>query len=129
MLRDYIRTYNTTIHGGIGCTPFERYQKTKDSVRIPESREWLDECFLNRIYRKVRHDATISINNSCYDVPMQFIGAKVEVRFRPNDMTSAFILSDDKQFPIRLTDKVANCHTKRDNSMAIDYAKAGTTNV
>ena len=60
---------------------------------------------------------------------MQFIGAKVEVRFRPNDMTSAFILSDDKQFPIRLTDKVANCHTKRDNSMAIDYAKAGTTNV
>ncbi len=129
ILREYVRGYNTTMHSGIGCTPLERYMKTKDSVRIPESREWLDECFLNRVYRKVRKDSTISIDSKSYDAPMQFIGAKVEVRFRPGDMTSAFILSGDKHYPIRLTDKVANCHTKRDNSMSLDYSKAGAEHV
>ena len=125
MLREYVRSYNTTVHSVIGCTPYERYQATKDSSRIPESREWLDECFLNRIFRKVRKDATVSIERESYDVPMQFIGSKVEIRYRPNDMTSAFILFDGDRFPIRLTDKVANCHTKRSN-LTIDYAKAGT---
>jgi transposase InsO family protein len=125
LLREYVRGYNTTVHSGIGCTPLDRYQNTKGSVRVPESREWLEECFLNRVSRKVRKDSTISIDSESYDVPMQFIGAKVEVRYRPGDMTSAFILSDGKHYPIRLTDKVANCHTKRDNSMALDYSKAG----
>ncbi len=129
LLREYVRGYNTTVHSGIGCTPLDRYQNTKDSVRVPESREWLDECFLNRVNRKVRKDSTISIDNDSYDVPMQFIGAKVEVRYRPGDMTSAFILSNEKHYPIRLTDKVANCHTKRDNPMPLDYSKAGAAHV
>ena len=40
-------------------------------------------------------------------------------------MNSAFILFDDKKFPIRQTNKNDNCHTKRNNLPAIDYAKAG----
>jgi len=44
LLREYVRSYNTTFHSGINAVPFERYQATKDNVRLPESREWLDEC-------------------------------------------------------------------------------------
>lgn len=29
MLKDYIRSYNTTVHSSIDCTPLEHYQKTK----------------------------------------------------------------------------------------------------
>ena len=125
MLKDYMRDYNTTFHRGIGSTPLERYQASKDHPRTPQSRQWLDDCFYNRITRKVRKDSTITIDNVCYDVPMQFISAKVDVRFLPYDMTSAYILFDDKKFPIRQTNRNDNCHTKRNNLPAIDYSRAG----
>ncbi len=126
LLKEYMRSYNTSLHSGIGCTPMERYLSTKDRIKTPSSREWLDECFLNRIHRKVRKDSTIPINSLSYDVPMQFISQKVEVRYEPNDMSTAFILFDGKHFPIRQTNRVENCHTKRNNTV-IDYSNIGGT--
>lgn len=125
MLKDYMRDYNTTFHRGIDTIPLERYQASKDHPRQPESRQWLDDCFYNRITRKVRKDSTISIDRVCYDVPMQFISAKVDVRYLPDDMTSAYILFDGEKFPIRQTSRNDNCHTRRNNPPAIDYSKAG----
>lgn len=125
LLRDYMRSYNTSMHSGIGCAPLERYQKTRSAIRMPKSREWLDECFLNRITRKVNKDSTVSIDRVSYDVPMQFISSKVEIRFLPDDMSSAFILSDGAHYPIRQTDKNENCRTKRSNTPSIDYSKMG----
>lgn len=37
LLRDYIRAYNTAYHSGIGCAPFERYQASKEHIRLPLS--------------------------------------------------------------------------------------------
>ncbi len=124
MLRDYMRSYNTTFHRGIDGIPLERYEASKDHPRKPQSREWLDDCFYNRISRKVRKDSTISIDKISYDVPMQFISAKVDIRFLPDDIDSAFILFENQRFPIRRTNRNENCHTKRNNT-AIDYSKIG----
>ncbi len=124
LLADYMRDYNTTHHSGIDQPPFARFQQTKDKTRPPKSREWLNECFLNRIRRKVRKDSTISIDTKCYDAPMQFISATVEIRYLPDAMEDAFIFSEGKRYPIRPTDKVANCHTKR-GKPSIDYSRAG----
>ena len=96
-----MRTYNTSVHSGIGTTPMERYQQTRSAIRSPKSREWLEECFLNRITRKVGKDSTVSIDKVSYDVPMQFISSKVEIRFLPDDMSSAFILYEGEHHPIR----------------------------
>lgn len=125
LLRDYIRSYNTTFHRGINGVPLDRYEASKAHPRKPESRQWLDDCFYNRITRKVRKDSTVTIDGICYDVPMQFISAKVDIRFQPDDMTSAFILFDDQKFPIRQTNRNENCHTKRNNLPVIDYSKVG----
>jgi len=125
LLSDYIRGYNTTFHTGINCAPLERYRGTCQSIRTPKSREWLDECFLNRIYRKVNRDSTVSIDRVYYDVPMQFIASKVEIRFLPDDMSSAFILYEGEHYPIRMTDRNENCRTKRNNPPAIDYSRMG----
>ena len=122
LYREYIRTYNTHVHSSIGCTPYERYQDTKTQIRQAKSSEWLTECFLNRIKRKVRLDSTVSIDKTSYDVPMQFIKQKVEIRYVPNDMSSAFIMFDGKRYPIRPTNKNENAHTKRNNGM-LDYSK------
>jgi transposase InsO family protein len=125
MLREYMRSYNTTFHRGINAVPLERYEASKEHPRKPQSREWLDDCFYNRITRKVRKDSTVTIDNVCYDVPMQFISAKVDIRYLPDDMSTAFILFDGKKFPIRCTDRNENCRTKRNNLPAIDYSRAG----
>ena len=127
MLRDYMHSYTTTFHRGIDTTPFDRYENTKQHPRRPLSREWLDDCFYNRITRKVRKDSTVTIDNVCLDVPMQFISAKVDIRYLPDDMASAFILFEEEKFPLRLTNRNENCHTKR-NNLTIDYAKAGGAN-
>lgn len=124
LLADYMRSYNTSFHTGIGGTPFERYRSTCSGIRTPRSREWLDDCFFNRVTRKVNKDSTISIDKVSYDVPMQFISSKVEVRFLPDDMSSAFILYEGEHYPVRRTDRNENCHTKRSNA-TIDYSKMG----
>jgi len=125
LLKDYMRSYNTSVHSGIGTTPMERYQQTRPAIRSPKSREWLEECFLNRITRKVNKDSTVSIDKVSYDVPMQFISSKVEIRFLPDDMSSAFILCEGEHYPIRPTDKNGNCRTKRNNTPSIDYSRIG----
>lgn len=128
MLKDYVRNYNTSYHSGIDTTPMTRFQNTCQNVRHPLSREWLDECFYNRIFRKVRNDSTVSIFNVCYDVPMQFIKMKVEIRFLPDDMENAYILYENTKSPIRRTNRNDNCHTKRNNPATLDYSKLGGNN-
>lgn len=121
---------HTKVRDGASKGKVERYEASREHPRKPLSREWLDDCFYNRITRKVRKDSTIAIDSICYDVPMQFISAKVDVRYLPDDMDSAYILYENKKFPIRRTDRNDNCHTKRSNLPAIDYSRAGgATNV
>ena len=129
LLADYVRMRNTSVNRDIGETPMERYSRHLDRIRSPKSQEWLDECFMNRIMRKVGNDSTVSIDSVSYDVPMQFIRMKVEIRFLPDDMKNAYILYEGKRYPIRATNKVENSRTKRNNP-SIDYSSSGgVTNV
>lgn len=125
LLADYVRKRNTTINRTIGETPMERYQKGISHVRIPKSKEWLDECFMNRVTRKVNLDSTISIDKVYYDVPMQFIRTKVEIRFLPDKMQDAYIFFEGTKYPVRQTNRSENGRTKRNNQNAIDYSKMG----
>lgn len=130
LLQDYVRKRNTSFNRTIGTTPMERYQQGIGHVRIPKSQDWLDECFMNRITRKVNLDATVSIGAVYYDVPMEFIRSKVEIRFLPDRMQDAYIFFEGRHYPIRPTNRVENGRTKRNNIHAIDYSKMGdSTNV
>ena len=80
---------------------------------------------MNSFLWRVNKDATVSINKVSFDVPMQFISMKVDIRFLPEDFDSAFILYEGQKFPLLKTDKNANCRTKRNNLPAMDYSKLG----
>ncbi len=125
LLADYVRMRNNSVNRDIGETPMERYSRHIDNIRLPKSREWLDECFMNRIKRKVYNDSTVSIDTVSYDAPMQFIGMRVEIRYLPGDMKNAYILYEGRRYPIRRTNKVENSRTKRNNSLCIDYSVNG----
>ena len=123
-LRDYVNMRNNERNRMIDCTPMERYRQHVDKIRFPESKEWLDECFMNRVTRKVYNDSTVSIDKISYDVPMQFIGDKVEIRYLPDRMEDAYIYHESLHYPIRRTDRVGNCRTKRKTPI-IDYSRKG----
>lgn len=124
MYRQYVRMYNTTGHSAIGEAPQQRYMRTRDAAARKKGIEEIERCFHNRIVRKVRKDSTISLDGKSYDVPFQFIGEKVEVRYMPSDMSGAYILRDGERHPISETDKNANARAKR-TAPAIDYEKLG----
>jgi len=121
----YIRKHNTTIHSATKETPLDRFRKTNSSIQTPKSSEWLDECFHNRVIRKVNHDSCISLDGTYYDAPMQFITMKVEIRYLPDRMEDAYILYEGVHYPIHPTDKVANGKAKRNNLPLMDYSKRG----
>ncbi|WP_312887397.1 DDE-type integrase/transposase/recombinase [Clostridium lacusfryxellense] len=121
----YINKHNITIHSSTKQRPIDRYKSDLAHVKAASDSEWLDNCFMNRVQRRVNNDATISIDKTPYDVPMQFIRQKVEVRYLPDDMDSAYIYFEKIKYNIRKTNKVENGKTKRKNPLNIDYSKDG----
>ena len=49
---------------------------------------------------------------------------KMDIRYLPNDTDSAYILYEEEKYPLRVTNRNNNCHTKRNNTPKIDYSKA-----
>ena len=128
-LAEVVRKHNLTINSSTGQTPMERFLATRGQIRVPESKEWLDECFMNRERRKVRNDATLSVQNTQFDAPMQFIRQTVEVRFLPDRLSDAYIFENGTRYPLKLTDKNANSRAKREDWPKVDYSKGGGAHV
>ena len=122
----HVRTHNTTLNSSTGSTPMDRFLASRSHIAVPRSPEWLDNCFMNRITRKVRADSTLSFFKTQYDAPTQFIGHTVEVRFLPDRMEDAFIFDAGVRYPLKRTDKVANGKARRENFPTVDYSRGGT---
>jgi transposase InsO family protein len=118
-----VRAHNLAKNSSTGETPTERFLAARGRIRLPKSQEWLDECFMNRVSRKVRKDATLSIQNIQFDAPMQYIGRTVEVRFLPDGLEDAYIYDGGIRHPLKKTDRQANSRVKRDSWPTIDYTK------
>jgi len=84
---------------------------------------------MNRIVRKVKNDATLSMLNKQFDAPMQFMRQSVEVRFLPDRLENAYIYDCGKRFPLKLTDKQANSKVKRENWPTVDYSRGAHAGV
>ena len=123
-LTTFLHTYNLTVHSSTNQSPMDRFLHTKEKIKLPMSKEWLDECFRHHLTRKVRNDSTVKINHILYDVPLQFIRQTVDIRYEPGQPDDAYVLFDQKKFPIRKTNKVENGKTKRNKELLIDYSKA-----
>jgi transposase InsO family protein len=123
MLTIHIREYNLTKHSSTGTTPMDRFLATRERIKPPQSREWLDDKFMHRLTRKVGGDATVKLDGEQWDAPMQFIGCTVDVRFMPGG--EAYIVSDGGRYSLRKTDKTANSKTLRANMPSINYSMTG----
>lgn len=89
--------YHKQIHSGIEEKPIDRYvaNASKIKIRTATTHE-LDTFFLNTITRKVKNDSTVSIGKTIYEVPVEFIGKKIELRFPIDKPDKITIYENDK---------------------------------
>lgn len=105
--------YHLVSHAGISCRPLDRYQVSLSEYPRPRvNEEVLEEFFLMEKIRRVNKDATISLNNLIYEVPVQYIGQKVQIRFRQDNPRELFLYDKDKRITaIKVVDARANGKT------------------
>ena len=128
-LAEAVRQHNLSVNSSTGQAPMNRFLATRGRIRAPESEEWLNESFMNRITRKVRNDSTISIQNLQFDAPMQFMRQTVEVRFLPGMLHDAYIFENGARYPLKLTDKQANSRVRREVWPTVDYSRGDHSHV
>ncbi len=78
--------YHRHVHSTTNQTPLDRYTAGLEHVR-PADAETLRLAFLWREKRKVRRNATISLQNNTYQVDRALAGQTIELRFDPFDLS------------------------------------------
>jgi transposase InsO family protein len=128
-LAEAVRKHNLSVNSSTGQSPMDRFLSSREHIPMPRSAQWLEECFMNRIIRKVRNDSTLSLFKMQFDAPMQFIRQSVEVRFLPGYLDEAYIYDQGRHYLLKRTDKQANSRAKRENPVTVDYSRAGDQGV
>ena len=124
-LSKWVARYNTTVHTSSGRRPLDVYSAEAALIRRARSKEWLDECFMNRICRKVKGDGCVRILQTDFDCPCSYIGQSVELRYDPTDLSQVTLCDGDVRVVCFATDRILNSKTKRQKpAFGIDYTKA-----
>ncbi|MFA9378825.1 MAG: DDE-type integrase/transposase/recombinase [Lachnotalea sp.] len=107
------KEYTNSIHSSLEISPKERYLRDIKQIKFVE-KEQLVAAFLNRTTRKVTATATVSVFNTEYEVPQQFIRKKIELRYNPFETSRLYIYHEGKKIaesmPVK---KVENTQRKR----------------
>ena len=119
--------YHRKVHSALKMSPLDKYLSQASSVKMVEDPEALRLLFLKREQRKVRHDGTISLQGNLFEVPPEFTGQRIEVRF-DEDLKEVYLFCEGKKIteakPVNMTD---NARVKRDNPALSfkDWEKGG----
>lgn len=100
-LRWLLDEYNISTHRGISDTPMDRYLADMPNVSIKTivSTE-ADHYFHHAIFRTVKKDSTVTVDNILYEVPSKYIGKKIEIRYPLDNPQDLRIFEDDNQIAV-----------------------------
>ena len=110
--------YHRKSHASLpkNMTPLDLFLSQQSAIRWVKDPAQLEHLFLVRDNRKVKHDGTISVKNRLYEVPANFIGQRIEVRFNDSDI---FVYQNGKPtvkaIPVNLSD---NAFVKRQRNIS-----------
>lgn len=105
-------------HGDL--SPTDVFISQQDRIKLAKDPLVIKEKFLIREKRKIKHDATFTINKVLFEAPQFLANTRVEVRYEPEWLDTVnfpvLIYEDDKSiakaFPVNYHD---NAHMKRKN--------------
>jgi len=90
--------YNINKHKSINDTPMDRYLADMPNVSmktiVPAE---ADHYFHHTIFRKVKNDSTVTVDNCLYEVPAKYIGKKIEIRYPLDNPEDLRIFEDNNQ--------------------------------
>lgn len=90
--------YHAKVHSGIGMRPIDRYQiSIRDYPRKRVDEESLEEHFLVTTHRSVGKDSTVSLNTVTFEVPPQYIGRRVELKFSQDQPGDVFLYDNGRR--------------------------------
>jgi putative transposase len=85
------KEYHKCFHYGIKTKPIDKWMdKVRQTPIKRVSQQQLDLAFYVSIKRKVKNDATVSVHSILYEVPHEFIGKNIELRYpqdKPHQLT------------------------------------------
>lgn len=75
--------YNRRVHGTTGQSPLDHFLSGCDNMRPVPRNICLEDVFLHRETRKVRSDSTVRWGGGFLEVPGEYVGETVDLRFAP----------------------------------------------
>ena len=108
--------YHQRVHSALeGQTPAERFAQRAVNLRTADPQTDWEALFLSRAPRRVRLDATFSLEGQLWEVPLHLRGQLIQVRFNPFDWRRVEIWWNDKYVgAARRCDKQLNSKTYTD---------------
>jgi transposase InsO family protein len=108
--------YHQRPHSALeGQTPAERFAQRAVNLRSATPQTDWEALFLSRAQRRVRLDATFSLEGLLWEAPPHLRGQLIEVRFNPFDWRRVEIWRENKYIgPARRCDKNLNAQTYTD---------------
>lgn len=92
-------------------------------IRTVNDPNLLEEIFLKKEYRRVKHDGTISVKSKLFEVSATFIGQKIEIRFNPDISEEVFVYKEGKRLEqAKLVNFSDNAIVKRDKDLSSDLS-------
>lgn len=101
------KDYHRRVHSALNMTPLDKYLSQMSQVKTVEDPQALKVLFMKREQRKVRHDGTVSLHNTLFEVPPVFIGQKIELR-HDGELKKVYVFAEGKKIaqarPVNLAD-------------------------
>jgi transposase InsO family protein len=124
--------YHRKVHAGINTTPLDAYLAQIDLVRHISDSSALDFIFWHRLTRKVRNDGTITIQKKIFQVPLRYVGMRIEIRFDSYPPKEVFVFEGDISIcPAESVHIHENAHIRRSRDIPenpIDFRNVFTNN-
>jgi Transposase and inactivated derivatives len=126
------KDYHRKVHSGIEMTPLDAYIAQIDRVRHITDPTVLDLIFWHRLNRKVRTDGTITIQRKLFQVPLRYVGMRIEVRFDNYPPKEAFVFEGDVSIcaaePVNIHENARVRRTRDIPENPIDFRNIFTNN-
>jgi transposase InsO family protein len=120
--------YHRVIHHTTAQTPLDRYLDDLKMTQLKRvEQHQLDLIFYQTVIRKVKNDATISLNGQLFEVPQQYIGNKIELRHPTGQPLNLWIYEQDK--PVCKIKKLDPVFNSQNTVSAIRFSKKEDTDV
>lgn len=121
--------YQRKLHSALGMSPLDFFMSQASRVKIFSDPLLLDDYFLLRVERKVKHDGTITLDKILYETDLKLAGRNLEIRYEPywlNQPSKEILLYHEGKLvgTARQVNYHDNAHAKRAGSKSLSKKAA-----